>query len=331
MRALLLVLLMIALPAAADPVKIGIIGLDTSHSTAFAKLINDPEGEGLFARYQVVAAYPYGSTTIPTSMERIPQYREEIQHLGVTIVDSIEELLENVDVVLLETNDGKPHLEQALAVIRAGKPLFVDKPVAASLADVVAIYKAAEDAGVPVFSSSSLRYSKAAQDIRNGSLGDVVSAFAYSPASMEPSHPDLYWYAIHGVETLFTVMGTGCESVVRTHTEGTDVVTCTWKDGRVGTAFGVRNSRHGYGGTAFGTTGIAEIGPYEGYGMLVEEILRFFDTRVSPVPAEETIEIYAFMSAADESKRLGGQPVALIEILDQARTKAASKLRMLKD
>lgn len=312
-----------------DPeiVRIGIIGLDSGHSVSFTELINDPTADGLLARYEVVAAYPHGSRTIEMSYERIPGHTTEIQKLGVEIAGSIADLLGRVDVVMLETNDGNVHLEQALQVIEAGKPLFIDKPLAASLEDVLAIFAAAEQAGVPVFSSSSLRFMKSAQDIRNGSIGEVLGAFAYSPAMLESSHTDFFWYGIHGVETLFTVLGPGCETVVRVHTDGADVVSGTWKNGRLGTFHGMRDGSHGYGGTAFGTTDIAEIGPYEGYGPLVESILQFFESKVSPVAPDETIEIYAFMAAADESKRRGGVPVRVDEVLETARARATREGR----
>ena len=333
MRLILMLIVLLAAGAPAqripniETIRIGIIGLDTGHSVSFTELINDPGAEGLFDRYEVVAAYPYGSRTIESSYSRIPEYSQEIQQLGVDIVDSIAELLDRVDVVMLETNDGNVHLKQALQVIESGKPLFVDKPLAASLEDVLAIFEAAEDAGIPIFSSSSLRFMKGAQDIRNGSIGEVEGAFAYSPAMLEPSHTDLYWYGIHGVETLFTVLGTGCETVVRVHTEGADVVSGTWTDGRIGTFYGMRDGSHGYGGTAFGAAEIAEIGPYEGYRPLVESILQFFDSNIAPVAPEETIEIYAFMAAADESKRLGGAPVRLANVLDKARARMTGAQR----
>ena len=95
--------------------------------------------------------------------------------MGVEIVESIDVLLTKVDVVLLETNDGRPHLDQALRVIGAGKPLFIDKPVAGSLVDAVKIYEAAKRQGVPVFSSSSLRFMASAQAIRAGALGEVLA------------------------------------------------------------------------------------------------------------------------------------------------------------
>ena len=298
--------------------KIGIIGLDTSHSIAFTKLLNaadkDPELEG----YIVVAAYPHGSPDIESSVSRIPRYTEEIKGMGVHIVESIDELLEIVDVVLLETNDGRPHYEQVLPVLEAQKPVFVDKPMAGSLEDVVRIFQAANSYNVPIFSSSSLRFMENAQAIRNGKIGRVVGADTYSPAILEPTHPDLFWYGIHGVETLFTVMGTDCEMVQRISTDSTDIVVGTWKDGRIGTFRGIRQGDHGYGGTAFGENEIHEIGPYNGYESLVMAIVQFFETGTPPVTQEETLEIYAFMEAADESKRRGGIPIKLETVLNRA-------------
>jgi hypothetical protein len=328
--ALLAVLLMPALSghaaaqAPADEViRVGIIGLDTSHSPAFTELINTSD-EGLFGEFEVVAAYPKGSLLIESSYSRIPEYTDAVEGFGVEIVDSIEALLDRVDVVLLETNDGQRHLEQVLPVLEAGKPVFVDKPIAASLADAVRIFDAAEAHGVPLFSASSLRYAKNARSVRRGEMvGDVVGATTYSPATLEPHHPDLFWYGIHGVELLYTVMGTGCETVTRVSTEGTDVVVGTWADGRVGTFRGMRTGPHDYGGTAFGAEEIVPLGPYQGYEPLVRDILRFFETGEPPVSREETLEIYAFMAAADKSKRRGGQPVRIQRVLEQARAEAS--------
>ena len=320
-------LLLLSVPAfgQADApfVRVGVIGLDTSHSPAFTRILNDTAAADDVAGYRVVAAYPHGSPDIESSVNRIPRYTEEMRAMGVEIVDSIAELLERVDVVLLETNDGRPHYAQARPVIEAGKPLFIDKPVAGSLADAVRIYDLAAEHGVPVFSSSSLRYTENARAIRAGSIGDVLGADVYSPATLEPTHPDLYWYGVHGVEMLFTVMGTGIETVRRIHTPDTDIVVGTWGDGRLGVFRGLRSGEGGYGGTAYGTEAISEIGPYDGYRPLVVEIVEFFRTGEPPVSAEETIEIFAFMTAADESKRLGGAPVAVAGVLAQARLEAA--------
>lgn len=300
--------------------RIGIIGLDTSHSLAFAKSLNTPPDGYEFAGFKVVAAYPKGSKDIKSSVDRIPGYIEDVKKLGVEIVRSIEELLTKVDVVLLETNDGRLHLEQALPVLRAGKRLFIDKPVAASLTDVLAIFDASKKYNVPVFSSSSLRYTTVAQNIAKGkTVSKVVGADTYSPCKLESTHPDLFWYGIHGVELLFTVMGTGCKTVVRAHSNDTDFVVGQWEDNRIGTFRGLRSGKTDYGGTVFGDNGIVQLGSYEGYDALLEKIIEFFSSGQTPVTAEETIEIYAFMEAADESKRKGGVPVSIDELLQKAR------------
>lgn len=298
--------------------KVGVIGLDTSHAPAFAKVLNDKSSANHVPGCKVVAAYPYGSTDIESSTSRIPQYTKQFEEMGIEIVDSIPALLLKVDAVLLETNDGRPHLAQARQVIEAGKPVFIDKPIAGSLSDAIKIFAEAKELGVPVFSASSLRYIKFGQEVRDGSIGDVTGADTYSPASLEPTHPDLFWYGIHGVEALFTVMGPGCEEVTRVTTKDYDVVVGKWSNGRIGTFRGIRAGSRGYGGTAFGTKGTQVIGPYAGYTPLVAEIVRFFKTGQSPVSSQETLEIYAFMEAADESKRQGGKPVSVKEVMQKA-------------
>ncbi|WP_375586495.1 Gfo/Idh/MocA family protein [Cyclobacterium xiamenense] len=303
--------------------RVGIIGLDTSHSLAFTKAFNAADAAADLGGYKVVAAYPHGSRDIASSVNRIPGYTEEIQPLGVEIVDSIAALLDRVDVVLLETNDGRLHLEQALEVFKAGKTVFIDKPISASLVDAIAIFAAAKKYKVPVFSSSSLRYMENATAVRNGKVGKVMGAEAYSPATLEPTHPDLFWYGIHGVETLYTLMGTGCETVQRTFTPGADVVVGTWEGGRIGTFRGTRSGKSGYGGRAFGEEGILDMGSYGGYRPLLVEIAKFFDSGKAPVSEEETIEIFAFMQAADESKKINGQAVSLQAVLDKGRREAA--------
>lgn len=311
----------------AKDLKAGIIGLDTSHSIAFTKVLNDANSDPDVAGVKVVAAYPHGSKDIESSVKRIPEYTEEIKKLGVEIVGSIDELLEKVDVVLLETNDGRRHLEQAMPVFKAGKPLFIDKPIAASLSDAIAIFDAASQYKVPVFSASSLRYMQSAQALRQGkTVGKILGADAYSPAHLEKTHPDLFWYGVHGVETLFTVMGTGCQQVSRTQTEDTELVVGTWEGGRIGTFRGLRSGKGGYGGTAFGEEGIAPIGPYDGYRPLLVEIVKFFQTGKAPVTSEETLEIFAFMEAADESKRRGGETISLESVMMKAgKTSVKSK------
>ncbi|GIW80990.1 MAG: oxidoreductase [Gemmatales bacterium] len=300
----------------------GIIGLDTSHVVAFTKALNDPNAKGPLADVKVVAAYPGGSPDVTASRTRVKGFTETLRNkYKVEIVDSIEALLPKVDVILLESVDGRPHLKQAIPVFKAGKPIFIDKPVAGSLADAIEIFELAKKYKVPCFSSSSLRFSSGIIGMRNDSkVGKVIGCSIYAPCSLEEHHPDLFWYGVHGCEMLFTIMGTGCESVSRTNTKGTDVVVGKWKDGRIGTFRGIRDGRSGYGGLVFGSKAIVPVGRYEGYIPLLVEICKFFKTGKAPVSAEETIEIFAFMEAADESKRQNGAPVKIADVIEKARS-----------
>jgi predicted dehydrogenase len=298
--------------------RLGMIGLDTSHVTAFTKIINSSQAEH---GCKVVVGYPGGSPDIPSSANRVAGYTEQLRDkYGVEIVDSIEELCRKVDGVLLESVDGRPHLKQAIPVIKARKPLFIDKPMAGSLADVIEIFRLAKENNVPCWSSSSLRYCPGIIELKEkNTVGKILGCDVYSPCSLEEHHPDLYWYGVHGVEMLFAVMGPGCQSVRRMQTDAYEHVVGLWPDGRIGTFRGLHAGKTGYGGTIFGSKAVTQIGKYGGYGPLVDEVIKFFKTGKVPVAEQETIEIFAFMSAADVSKERGGAEVSLAELITNAR------------
>lgn len=312
-------LLVLGCSLRAAELRIGIIGCDTSHATAFTEIINNPSAKGHVPGGKVVAAYKGGSPDIESSWSRVEGYSKTLQEkYGVTFYETIDELCKNVDAVLLESVDGRPHLEQVRPVLKAGKPVFIDKPMAGSLRDVLEIFQLAKKAKVPVFSASGLRYGTDTQAVRQGALGKVKFAETYGPAEIEPHHPDLFWYGVHGTEALFTVMGTGCETVTRGVAEDGGIqVTGEWNAGRKG----VFRQDKAFRGFARGEKGEAKIGSFDGYEPLVAEIMQFFKTGIAPFSQEETIEIFAFMEAADESKRRGGKPVTLKSVLKANKPK----------
>lgn len=296
----------------AEPLKAGIIGADTSHAVEFTKLLNAPDAAPDLAGVKVVAFYAGGSEDIPSSKNRIAEYSEKLKALNVEAVPTIEALLQKVDVVLLESVDGRPHLQQAKLVFAAKKPVFIDKPLAASLADAREICRLAKEANVPCFSSSALRFCPGVAGIKSDpKLGAVIGCDAFSPCALEEHHPDLFWYGIHGVEILFAIMGPGCETVSRTQTKDSEIAVGVWKDGRVGTFRGMRAGKHDYGATVFGSKAVLPSGGFTSYRPLLVEIVKFFKTGQPPVSLEQTLEIYAFMQAADDSKRNAGRPVKL--------------------
>lgn len=303
----------------ATPIRVGIIGLD-AHAVPWTQILTNPKTDAAIREMKIVAAVPAFSSDIPFSADNIKSNTKAMRDMGVEIVDTVEAMLPKVDAVLLLSIDGRKHLKQAEAVFAAKRPVFIDKPVAASLADAMRIFALAEKTGTPCFTNSCLRYAPGTAVFRtNSPVGRVLGCDAYSSnAPLEPNHPDLFYYGIHGCEALFGIMGSGCKTVSRIKTPTADLAAGVWQDGRLGTFRGILQGQVGFGATVFGEKGIGQAGRFEGYEPLLVEIVRFFKTGKPPVTPEETLEIYAFMAAADESKRKGGVPVALADVLKQA-------------
>ncbi|HVR72258.1 MAG TPA: Gfo/Idh/MocA family oxidoreductase, partial [Vicinamibacteria bacterium] len=309
------------------PLRIGLVGLDTSHAVQFTSILNDPRHPEHVAGARVVAAFKGGSPDVEASATRIERFTTELTtKWGVELVDSIEALCLRVDAVMLTSVDGRQHLAQARPVFAARKRVFIDKPLAGSFADAREIARLSRESGTPFFSSSSLRFQPELRAIRSSpELGGILGASTHGPCPIHTYVPDLFWYGIHAVEMLYTLMGPGVETVTRVHAPDADVVVGRWKDGRVGVMRGQRAGPQTYGAVAYGRNAILSFGaprpeaPREpsrsAYPALLEATLAFFGGGVPPVPPEETLEIMAFMEAADRSKARQGAPVALSEVL----------------
>ncbi len=311
MRPLVSVFLLTSSLLTAADLRVGLIGLDTSHVIAFTKLLNDPSDPAHVPGAKVVAGFRGGSPDLASSRERLDEYTAQLQHdFGVRMVPDIPTLCSQVDAVLLTSVDGRKHLEQVKPVFEAGKRVFIDKPLASTLEDALEIARLGKTHGVPWWSASSLRYVPAVADAR---VEGLTGAVTWGPAPLEPTQQlDLAWYGIHPIELLYAIMGPGCLRVARTYTEGADVIAGVWEDGRVGTVRTIRKGKSGYGAIGFGSEEI-KISDRGGaaYAALLERVVEFFQTGVPPVPNEETLEIFRFMDAALRSKQNHGAATPL--------------------
>ncbi|MBN9663786.1 MAG: Gfo/Idh/MocA family oxidoreductase [Acidobacteria bacterium] len=309
MRVFLFLLAATALPAA--DLRLGIVGTDTSHSVAFTALLNDPANKNHLAGARVVAAYKGGSSDIKESSGRVDKYADELKSkYGVELTPDIPTLLTKVDAILLESVDGRKHLEQFRQIVKAGKPVFIDKPLASTLFDAREIARLAQENNVKWFSASVLRFSDVLPTLKVDGLNGV---YAWGPGPLEEHHQlSLSWYGVHTVETLYTMLGRGCEEVTFTGSEDADVVTGKWRDGRIGTIRVIR-PYSAFGVTAFSAKAIKtnDKDLYTGYQNLVKEIIQFFQTGKPPIDEQETLEMFAFMDAAQRSKDSGGTPTKL--------------------
>jgi hypothetical protein len=299
-----------ALGLQAADLRLGIIGTDTGHARDFTKLLNDATDPNHVPGARVVIAYKGGSPDIDESRDRVEEYagvlRDKYQ---VKIVDKISDLCPAVDGILLESVDGRPHLAQFREAVKCGKPVFIDKPLAADAEDAREIVRVAQANHIPWFTASSLRFT----EIVTLKSADMTGAMVWAPGPIEPHHKlDLTWYGIHGVEMLYTLMGTGCLEVTRTHSGNADVMVGRWKDGRLGVLH-VERPYSKYGAVVFKEkTQIAAIPDLQvNYAGLVKEIVKFMQTKTPPFPTAETVEMFEFMDAAQRSKDAGGTPAAV--------------------
>jgi predicted dehydrogenase len=300
-----------------SPLKLGIIGLDTSHVLVFTDTFNNPASKQALKGARVVAAWPGGSPDIESSISRIPGYTAELRDkFGVTIVDSPEAVAEASDAILLTSLDGRTHPGQFERIARFGKPVFMDKPFAVSTADARRIFAAAKKHNVRLFSSSSLRFTEALVKVVTPETKALVKGADFcTGAAHEPTNPGLYWYGIHGVEMLYTTMGRGCRSVRCVSTPTQDVATGLWPEGRLGTVRGSRTGNYEMHGLVHFEKHTVPVNvqtqskPF--YASLTEAFLAFFQGGAVPVDPEETIEIIRFIEAANESSANGGREVML--------------------
>jgi virulence factor len=288
-------------------IKLGILDFDTSHTVEFTKRLNRTEGtpEAQFVEgAQIVIACPGESMLSP---ERIAGFTTQMKKFGVPLVEKPADMIGKVDGMLIEAVDGTVHYDRAKPFLEAGIPCYIDKPFTCSVTDAKKILELSEKKKAPVFSSSSLRYApEVVEYVADVKKGKLIGCAVHGPAPLSPipeRNAGLYHYGIHPVEVLYTLMGPGCQRVTSTHEKGVDVVTGQWKDGRVASLRGIRDGASGYGFIGFAEKGIkaVTIGTSVIYRELLKKIVEFFKTGKAPVEPSTTLEIMAFIEAANKS------------------------------
>ena len=293
---------------ASVPLKVGLIGLDSSHVVTFTKLLHDASDPHHVPGLRVVAAWPGGSPTLALSVERIKRFTDELRgNHGVAIVDSIAALPGDLDAILLHSIDGRQHLAQFREIVERKLPVFIDKPLATCTADAEAIARLAGEHGTPVMTCSALRFAEALEQTLAASHDDpVVGGEFYGPMPILAEPPGYFWYGIHAVEMLYRALGPGCRRVLAVGNERFDIITAEWSDGRLGLVRGNRVGNGEYGGTIHRRKSsqpfLASAGREPYYARLLKAIAHFIVTKRSPVALEESLEMVRFLTAANASR-----------------------------
>lgn len=301
-----------------DVLKLGMVGLDTSHCEAFARMLHDPENIHYQPGAAIVALYAGGSDAFSLSRDRVQGFTATLQQItGAPLYDDLAALARNVDAIFLESVDGRQHAEQ-FAQLAIGKPVFIDKPFATSSADARALIRRAYETHTPVMSCSSLRYAAGPADVLAAAGdGQVVGCETFGPAPLLDDYPGLFWYGIHAAEMLFAALGPGCRQVQTLARPGVDVLLSDWSGNRAGMMRGTRVGAREF-GYVLHTDGGVRCGLADATSAttarLLADILAFFRSGRSPIDLATTFEIIAFLEAAEASRGQGGRPVPL-EIL----------------
>jgi predicted dehydrogenase len=296
--------------------KIGMIGLDTSHAIAFAEIQNNANHPHHIQGARITVAYPGGSPDFALSYSRVEGYTAEIRDkFGVIMVESVEEVAAASDAILLLSVDGRVHLEQFRAIAPYGKPVFIDKPFAVSSVDAKAIVSIARDHHIAIMSCSSVRYAEGLTEaIGDETKGVIIGTDCYGPMELQPTQPGLFWYGIHTTDMLYAALGQGCQQVTTYSNDEHDVVVGLWADGIIGTIRGNRRGNRTFGALVHREKGSQYVDVYSHpkpyIASLLEQVISMFRTGQAPIDIEETLEVIRFIEAANES-RLTGKPVSL--------------------
>lgn len=145
------------------------------------------------------------------------------------IVDEPAELLGLVDAVVITDRHGGLHRAHALPFLSAGLPVFVDKPLACTVADAQAIIDAAVAHDAPLTSSSALRWVPDTDALAAALDGPAHAVVTSGPADPGSEHGGVFFYGIHPVDVALR-LAPGALSAVHTHTTDS-TVTATFTAG----------------------------------------------------------------------------------------------------
>lgn len=288
-------------------VKVGIIGLDSSHTPEFVRLIQGEEKkmEGLRVEKAMRFASPFQAEFGQDERQA------KIEKWGVRMCRSVEETVDGMDAVFVEINDPAQHLHYFEQVAGLGIPVFLDKPLAGTLNDGLKIVELAAKHRTNVWSASSLRFIPGLAAART-KAPDPVCANIYGALGKAASGSDLIWYGVHAVEMLNAVMGSGARSVRALSDDNGVVISVQYGNGRRGVVE-CNSNLYQYGGRlqrqdAFAVfDSVGEIF----YVYLLQEIRQWLAGGPAPVSMSDALEILAILDAAERSILSEGDSVSI--------------------
>jgi len=280
-------------------VRVGMVAVNTPHAPLYARLLWDPDAPGAPAEPQARITAIWDE-----DRERAAAFARE--HMVPEVVARPEDMIGRVDAVMIIEKDQKKHAAQAIPLLRARLPVFINKPLADDMADANAIVACARETGTPMFSCSALRF-----DWEVVALKERLNERGPVRVGISIGYRDLMYYGVHPTEMLVSVLGTGVEWV-ENRTEGgdRDVIHVQYRDGRTGLVLVMRDTAKIFELQTFNERGrdravVADTSANPMFADETRAFLRMVRTGEAPVPVEETLDVMRILCGARESAKTG--------------------------
>ena len=267
--------------------------LDEWHANNYPKLIEEVSG----GRYDV--RYAYGKIDSPLGGMT---NREWAEKYGIELLDSIEEVVEKSDrLIVLSPDNPEMHEELCELPLKSGKLVYVDKTFATDRAAAERIFAHARANNTKCYSSSALRFSSELKDIDKKSIYKIYSE---GPGTYE-------LYSIHPMESIVCLMESRAKHVMFTGECGHPSMIIRFEDGRYAQMYQTKCSPFRI--TVENQENESNTVTIESdyFHMFIEELVEFFDTGAVPVPPEQTIDIMAIIEAGFKAMKA---PFTWIEV-----------------
>lgn len=288
-------------------VNIGMIGTDSSHTVAFTRILNNQAHPFHVAGGKITRVVRYWSDDFALSCSREERFSTQLSNDFQLPFAELSQIGEHCDAFMLEAADGRKHLELFKQLIAWSKPIFIDKPLAIGYEAASEIIQLAKRHNIPIMSSSALRYSHVLQEqLSSIDKQQIKKVTVKCPLIIEPTQSRYYWYGIHGVEMLYSILGSGCTDIHAAITEYADILTGIWGDGTIGELICVHDTAQPFevivhteeDEILISLSDEAHQIPY--YASMLEEVISFFTHKTSPIAYDEMLEVIWFIDKAEQ-------------------------------
>jgi predicted dehydrogenase len=291
--------------------RIGAIGIDSSHLPEFTRRIKALNDEGKSA-CKVTHLYDPGEH----ANAKAPEWLATTKQLGVEQVGSIDELLSTVEGVMVLSVNGNKHLGLALPSLSKGLPTYIDKPLTCKLSEAKELLKVARMSKARCYSASSLRFAPEVTEMNREALGEIRAIDAFGPGQLHPLMEGLFYYGVHAIEMVDAIWGPGVKRVSAIHLPDRDLLDLDYHDGRYARLRMERKGSYDFGATVHGEKSILQfkVDFTPVYMRLIQGMTRFFEGGPAPVDLRDLVENVAVMEAGNASIKANGEWVEIERI-----------------